>query len=390
MNLSDQNGVIRHGDRLSGESGAHACGVILILAVLGMIATFVLACGTAQAGGLHTAFGTPGAMAGHEAQWRKYKQRFLKPDGRVIDTGNSGITHSESQGTGMLFATFAHDRADFHRIWTWTRANLGRGDGLYAWKFDPNNRANPVPDRNNATDGDLMIAWALLRAAKLWAEPDYTRQAEMTIRALETKVVENFAGWHILRPGEHGFDGYKTRTLNLSYCVFPALQEIAAHTRSPVWTNIYRNCLIFVTQAGFGSMSLPLDWVDIDTQGRVSPAKSKPVRFGYEAIRVPLYLIWAGHADAEFIERYNKAWSDYPLNQSPPSWIDPFTGKTAGYRGAKGFLAVRQLVSRALGRNVRSSLRYAQAKMPALGDWDDYYSASLVLFANLAQRPAGA
>src|SRR5262249_8402767 len=63
--------------------------------------------------------------------WQNYRQRFVTDKGRVVDTANSMVSHSEGQGYGMLLAVAARDRAGFERIWNWTRANLMvRGDQL--------------------------------------------------------------------------------------------------------------------------------------------------------------------------------------------------------------------------------------------------------------------
>ena len=56
--------------------------------------------------------------------WRAYKTRFVTESGRIVDTANSGISHSEGQGYGMLLAVAANDRVAFDTIWGWTRANL--------------------------------------------------------------------------------------------------------------------------------------------------------------------------------------------------------------------------------------------------------------------------
>ena len=39
-----------------------------------------------------------------DTAWRSYKQRFVATDGRVIDTGNKNVSHTEGQGYAMLFA----------------------------------------------------------------------------------------------------------------------------------------------------------------------------------------------------------------------------------------------------------------------------------------------
>ena len=64
--------------------------------------------------------------------------------------------------------------ARFERIFDFTRNQLLiRDDGLAAWKWDPN--ANPhIVDVNDASDGDILIAYALGLAGKAWDEPRYT------------------------------------------------------------------------------------------------------------------------------------------------------------------------------------------------------------------------
>lgn len=324
-----------------------------------------------------------------EAQWEHFKERFLSEDGRVIDTGNKNITHTESQGTGMLFALFANDYRSFNRIWFWTQSHMRRSDGLYAWKWDPDHPEGPITDDNNATDGDLLLAWALLLAGTVWERDQYTEAANEIIAGIEAKIIEPFANRMILRPGVYGYDGFETRTLNLSYCVFPALQEIAAHTRSDIWVDIYRDCLVFVQNANFGRYALPLDWITFDAKGAMAPAPRKPARFGYDAIRVPLYLVWAGHNTPRFIERYRKAWNQFGRRETPPSWINPFTGEAAPYEAANGFLAVRRLVDMAVERNKGRRQVSRRSWLPAVNGGDDYYSASLVMLSTLAALTMG-
>ncbi len=93
----------------------------------------------------------------------------------MIDRTNGGVSHSESQGYGMLLAVAANDRAAFEAIWAWTQAHLYvRGDNLASWKWDP--AATPhVADPNNATDGDLLIAWRWCAPIGNGASPPFSR-----------------------------------------------------------------------------------------------------------------------------------------------------------------------------------------------------------------------
>ena len=114
--------------------------------------------------------------------WVAFRNRFLSEDGRVIDNSQGGLSHSESQGYGMLLATHYGDRPSFEIMLDWTERNLGRPtDHLSAWRFNP--ASNPhVGDMNNATDGDIYIAWALARAAQAWRQPAYAAKAEPSLR----------------------------------------------------------------------------------------------------------------------------------------------------------------------------------------------------------------
>ena len=98
--------------------------------------------------------------------WDTFKQGFVEADGRVVDTGQARISHSEGQGFAMVFATHYDDRPTFERLWQWTQRNLQvRDDALLAWRWESQ---RGVTDRNNATDGDLLVAWALVRASEKW------------------------------------------------------------------------------------------------------------------------------------------------------------------------------------------------------------------------------
>src|ERR1700726_973301 len=133
--------------------------------------------------------------------WRTYQSKFISPEGRVIDDANGGISHSEGQGYGMLIAVRAGDRAGFDRLWTWTRANLElRGDYLAAWRWDPAHEPH-VADRNNATDGDLLIAWALADAGAKWRVPAYTDAARGIADAVGSRAIIPSRFGPLLLPG---------------------------------------------------------------------------------------------------------------------------------------------------------------------------------------------
>lgn len=120
-----------------------------------------------------------------------------------------------------------------------------------------------------------------------------------------------------------------------------------------------------MTQARFGPSSLPVDWFQIDSAGKLAPANDKPPRFGFDAIRVPLYAA-AGRrmAVAETVVAW---WKPYDQSGQPiPAWSDAITGETAPYPLSAGGMAV---VGRVLGH----------AQPDALAQ--DYYAAILQMLA---------
>ena len=157
------------------------------------------------------------AEAAPPADWQSFKDRFVAADGRVIDTGNGGISHSEGQGYGLLFAERFGDRDVFDRLLGWTEANLRRrSDALHAWRYRPG-AAVPVDDWNNASDGDLLIAWALLRAGQRWGNQDYTDLGTAIATDLLALCVREVAGTTVLLPAASGFERPGRVIVNPSY-----------------------------------------------------------------------------------------------------------------------------------------------------------------------------
>jgi endoglucanase len=314
-------------------------------------------------------------------EWAKYRDRFVADDGRVRDTGNKDVSHTEGQGWAMLFAEAFDDRATFDRIWHWTRDKLQRSDSaLFSWRWDPN-ADKPIADTNNATDGDTMIAWALARAAQRWQAPEYRASAGRIAVDIREKLITRVAGKLVLLPGTDGFkhdDGGVL--LNPSYYIYPALQEFPRLDPSPEWERLRRDGLSLLAKAPFGQWKLTPDWIAIDRKGEVAPAAQVPPRFGYDAIRVPLYLVWGREATTQRLApviNYWNAFTDKPV----PAWVDVTDGSFAPYPAPSGFHAVIDLV--------RARFNPKPPPLPLIQDSDDYYSASLILLAGLAQRATG-
>lgn len=300
--------------------------------------------------------------------WSQYKQRFMLPEGRVIDTGNHNISHSEGQGFSMLLAVFNNDRAAFDQLWRWTRQTLYRQDiGLFYWRYDPSAQIK-IADKNTASDGDILIAWALLKAGRQWHVPDYLKFSEDIQSSLLKYVTMDYAGYKVQLPGVNGFSKTEALTLNPSYFVLPAWRDFYQYSHQRVWQTLIDDSLDMLQKMRFGKPQLPTDWVTLRADGAFFPAEGWPARFSYDAVRIPLYLHWY-NADSSALTPFRQYWLGFARTDTP-SWINVLNGNQAEYPLSPGMLAIRDL-----------TVGNAAALSDRLAPQEDYYSSSLTLLA---------
>src|ERR1700681_2324975 len=208
---------------------------------------------------LTAAMGAAGSGTLLKDGWRQYKDRFVTSEGRVVDNANGGISHSEGQGYAMLIAERLDDRPTFEAIWQWTQNSLlVRGDGLAAWRWRP--QAPHVADHNNATDGDLLIAWALAEASDRWHVSEYRRSAGQIVQALAANVVIPSRFGPILLPASTGFAGNAqpdAPIVNLSYWIFPAFKHLRAVSNAIDWDALTATGKTLTGLSRFGPRRLP-------------------------------------------------------------------------------------------------------------------------------------
>ncbi|MBP2299174.1 glycosyl hydrolase family 8 [Azospirillum picis] len=324
----------------------------------------------------------PGALRAapfDAAAWQRYAERFLQPEGRIVDSGNKGVSHSEGQGYGMLLAVAGGDRPAFDRLWGWTQRTLMvRGDGLAAWRWKPE---EGVTDRNNAADGDMLIAWALMRAAEQWQAESYRASALSIVNALAAGLLVEQAGLTVLLPGREGFRKGDTLVLNPSYWIFPAIRAFAALPGGERWGRLADAGLVLLSKARFGSYQLPPDWMALDAGGAVTPAEGFKKQYGYDAVRVPLYLAWDGYRDPYYFRPYAALATKFGGTAIPATVSLP-QGTTTQVAASVGMLAVYRLACRIAGTG-------NEVTVPAPAADEDYYSTTLLHLSALAAQSLG-
>ena len=312
--------------------------------------------------------------------WRLYRSRFVTPSGRVVDTANAMISHSEGQGYGMLLAVAADDRATFDLIWGWTRANLMmRDDELLAWRWEPGARP-AVADMNDASDGDLLVAWALAEAADAWNVLPYKIAGRrIAVEAGRKLILPHTKDGALLLPGVAGFsseDRPDGPVVNLSYWVFPAFARLPLVAPDVDWAGLSRNGLELVKQTHFGPAALPTEWVSLhDATPR--PADGFPQRFSYNSIRIPLYIAWAGLGQREIYAPFVRAWQKNARGALPI--IETSTGKPTDWLVEKGYGAVAALAACAASGGTLSSNESHGVRAE-----ENYYAVTLNMLALIA------
>ena len=323
---------------------------------------------------------SPAAAGGPTQLWARYKERFLSGDGRVIDHFQHANSHSEGQGYGLLLSVLHRDRDTFDRILAWTEANLQvRRDALSAWSWGKRHSGEwKIIDYNNATDGDLLIALALLKAHDLWREDAYRRKAVAIIEDIRKELAWEKNGYLLLAPAYYGFGNGGDLVVNTGYMVFPAFERFAASTDTRFWRRIHKDSLRLLEKSRFSRFQLPADWI-IFRDGSTAVDADRSPYFGYEAIRIPLYLSMAG---ADSHQRIFSAYLTFVEKLGyVPNRIDLVEGTLSAERAPAGFHAVFSRCALALGHRKLAEHLDRKAADIIGNEPKDYFSNTLYLLS---------
>ncbi|MBT9385021.1 glycosyl hydrolase family 5 [Pseudooceanicola sp. CBS1P-1] len=323
------------------------------------------------------------------APWAAWKAAYLARDGRVVDALQQGASHSESQGYGLLLAAMMEDNPTFDLIYRWTEANLAvRADALLAWRWLPSG-ATRVPDRNNASDGDLFYAWALAIRGQRDQNPALIERAGAIANALVAKCVvpsPDGSGRLLLTPAADGFARDDGMIINPSYYMPRAMRELAQITGVQALATCATDGEMLV--AGLAAGGLVPDWILVTASGnRAAPGKS--FNNGYEAMRVALFQIWSGNgaslAVSQQAQAYRNAQQAGQAGQdSYVTVFDRSTGRVLETSPNVGYGAIAALV------NCAADIAHG-AEIPFYLTVDQpYYPATLHLMTLISQVQSAA
>jgi endoglucanase len=234
-----------------------------------------------------------------------FLDRYVDEGGRVVRHDQGGDTVSEGQSYALLLAQAAGDRETFGRVWDWTRSNLLRRDGLLASHADEER----VLDRNPASDGDLVTAWALLRASGPGAEELRRAGRRMADAVLERELAAPPAP-RLLAAGTWATG--RPASLNPSYWSLPAFAGLGEETGDSRWEELGAASVSTLRALTEEGRLLPPDWARADGAAvsvSASPNGDPPeVQYGPDAQRV---VVWLAASCEPAARRLAAAW--WPL-----------------------------------------------------------------------------
>lgn len=321
------------------------------------------------------------SQAADNSLWELYKSRFVSDGGRVIDRSQDNVSHSEGQGYGMLLAVEYGDRPAFDKIYAWTVYNLTkRSDNLFAWKWGKRVTGDwDVIDHNNATDGDVLIAFGLLKAFEKWKDGKYRKAALEILQDIKASLIIKRYGRVYLMPSYYGFADEEELVMNPSYQIFTAYRYFAREDDHDFWTTIYKDAMHLVTKSCFGRPCLPADWVYVEKNGIVMNHNKSPY-FGYSAVRTIMHL----SEDNPLLYKKGLEWlfKIYEKLGYIPKRVDIEREAFSTKRSFAGAYAIFALAADKMGKKALSEKLSKDARDILDKEKENYYSFSLYLLAS--------
>jgi endo-1,4-beta-D-glucanase Y len=202
----------------------------------------------------------------------------------VIRRDQGGDAVSEGQAYAMLLAVAVGDTNAFGRAWGWARAHLQRSDGLLSWHWVNGS----VVDSQSAGDADLIAAWALDLASQRFHTTAYHDAASTIARSLMSEETVAYGDARLLVAGP--WARAQPAWVNPSYFTPGAFADLAK-------IDAGFNALEAGSTRALHALTaraphLPPDWArqsGSSVRASSSPDGQSP-RYGYDAVRVPLWM----------------------------------------------------------------------------------------------------
>lgn len=242
-------------------------------------------------------------------RYNTWSKSYIKEtsEGAFVNTSDSNEfyrTVSEAHGYGMYILTKMSSvdtdvKDTFDQFIKYHENHRVGGTSLMMWRQDSSTTTKPLMDYdpNNATDGDLYIAYSLIQAYKIWGDESYKR--------LATDILTDILAYnyndtdHIITLGNWVGKGTPEYQTFRSSDVIPKFyDEFYQFTGDTIWVTIKEHLLDYLNQVSQNSKSgLVSDFINVKDgkatvpTGSVIEAKTDG-EYSWNAARVPMQLAY--------------------------------------------------------------------------------------------------
>lgn len=252
-----------------------------------------------------------------EKNYHDWTAHYLREtaDGTYVDSADKGsdVSLSEGQGYGMVITVLAAEKgyADekaFQPLYEYYQNYRLKDSYLMSWRQRVE-KGQWVAADNNATDGDLDIAYALVKASQLWPNSanDYQTAAKKILNSIQAENYNPDTG--LLTVGNWATMDKKARTLLRPSDIMPSYYEaFAKFTGDDFWQSLTTasvNALKKISDTHQTGLIPDFVWV---TEEGFQPAKAKEVDtrydgdYAYNACRIPMRLVGTDNATVKKIQ----------------------------------------------------------------------------------------
>jgi len=317
--------------------------------------------------------------------WEDYKYKFIEESGRIKDPHNSNVTHTEGIGYTLYFAYKMNDKQTFKKVYNWAKTNIKLNKhNLPGWRWGKNQQKGCwcMLDMNSATDANLWIAYSLLLMYERTNNIEYKDEADAIIEAIKENQIVYRRGVPFLLPYEKQIMEDEEWRLNPSYFIFEIFEYFAKYDNDNVWYKLIKSSKLILKRARFSALSLNPDWVIYKPYQDRFKMDPKYKNFGFDAIRIPLYILRSSFSvreKKELLLPYK-----YYINMmktQPLGVVNLKEGLISMYDLSFGHLAVYKYLARFYGYDYSLFNKILENRIRQNNE--DYYSYSLYLLTVL-------
>jgi endo-1,4-beta-D-glucanase Y len=270
------------------------------------------------------------------------KLRYLRtsptgPGLRVVRTYVPDIT-SEGNAYMLLAAAYMNDRTTFDAVLTFVKRFLN-GNGLQMWNLSV---TDVVLDQNSATDAELDLALALLKAEQNWGGGQYRALAVQIINRIMQHEVE--VGTFVLKPGDVFGGWHELDPSYFSPAYYPLFASVTGDSR---WNSVLQKThQIFNTVAPRFPSGLWPDWM---TATGDPVATGRTYDYAYDATRIAwrLAVARAWHCNQHVLPRIKAIGNFFKTLSGPQAVVDGYkvTGVPVGQYNNAAFVGPAAVAS---------------------------------------------